>query len=56
MFGFIVFDKMVNITLYHFLDFINKNYPTFFKMETQSGLVIYKKINRLVLDTMIYSF
>ncbi len=56
MFGFIIFDKMVNVSLYHFFDFINKNYPTFQKIETDSGLVIYKKINRLALDISIKSF
>ena len=56
MFGLIIFDKMVNPTLYNFFDFINKNYPTLKKIETDSGLVVYKKINRFALDTMIYSF
>ncbi len=56
MFGFIIFDKMVNLTLYNFFDFINKNYPTFKKMETNSGFVIYKKINRFAIDVEIRSF
>ncbi len=55
-YGFIIFDKMVNVSLYSFFDFINKNYPTFQKIETDSGLVIYKKINRFALDIMIKSF
>lgn len=55
MFGHIIFDKMVNVVLYNFLNFVEKNYEGFQKIETSSGLVIFKKINRYVLDNMITS-
>ncbi len=44
-FGFLVFDKMININMFKVYEYIDKNYKHFERIPNKHGIVIYRKID-----------